>query len=239
MAIPKGASQQHSSCDSLEPHRITDALPRHEFEVLAIVRGNVAAILNNQQTSREARPEIGTADIEAVRFRCAIDACRFVGNDMEMTDEFVVATSFVQCIIVRALVGCDEIAATILTLENRQALNVVRQVAVLVGAINEYPIFPTVGLRRILPDRYVFFANIQVTRLIISDAALRLRPNAELAQQCRTDLPVTGIGQLPLFDNAVGIVDEYVGIAADRAAVHAHPIGIDHTGRNYPVSRLD
>ena len=83
---------------------------------------------------------------------------------MKNTDELVIASALVQRVAVGTLIGRDQIASTVLTVVDRQSLDIRRQVVIFINAVDQRAI---VTRRQALPStsRYLNFLRQHTDRL--------------------------------------------------------------------------
>lgn len=158
----------------LHPEHLRHVVPRNELEVLSLFRRDVPSILNDEETCRIALAQRCAGDIEAVGFGRAVNAESGVCDDVEEADPLVVAFAPVDGVVVGALVGCDEVTAALGADPQRDAFDVVREPAIVAGAVDQHPVRAALGLGGIFPETMVLFRDIQCPELIVGHAAFGL-----------------------------------------------------------------
>ncbi|MNX97094.1 hypothetical protein D3C86_1294440 [compost metagenome] len=186
-----------------------------------------------------AGAEVAAGHVQTVRLGHAVDAALAVGDDDEGAQIGLIAFAAEHGVAVIALAGSHQIAATVAQIIEADAFHIVLQRLVLSDAGKHGHGRAAVRFGRQTPQADVFFADIELSRRVVGDAALDLAGEGEIAHANRADLAVTGVDQFPLALLAVGIIDEDIGLAAAGRAIHALAIGIALPRRLDAVGDID
>lgn len=209
-----------------------DVLKGNELVVLGrygAARGGVGPILCDEETAGKRGPEARRSCVYAVGVRSTVRVASM--SHREGSQVGVASLTPVAGVGAISLARGEKVPCPVGAVCDRQAFHIGDKMSLRASRVDEVPVESRVGFGRVLPDPHILLGEVEVSHLVVCNAALGLRADAEDADLLRGDLSASVVRKFPLLHVAIQAPDrvptgdEDVKFAARLASIHAQPVG--------------